>query len=209
MDVNAKEMFKKICGLSETMAEMADLHEKMGLDEDFEVSSLLKIDIFCFLAYLAASDNIISWNETRYISELLDLNLTPNKLNELIIEKNIYSTEFESKPPMMLQLFVALDNAIYESGAAIDEELGSVLMKFYMVAGIGLVESNGESVEDEEFTVKSDFEIYINMMRAYLEKNTLRHHTDIIFNYSKNGYSKENNVTKNGSGVVKAPKKKM
>jgi len=208
MDVNAKEMFKKICGLSETMAQMADLHEKMDLDEDFEVSSLLKIDIFCFLAYLAASDNIISWNETRYISELLDLNLTPNKLNELIIEKNIYSTEFEAKPPMMLQLFVALDNAIYESGAAIDEELGSVLMKFYMVAGIGLVESNGESIE-EEFTVKQDFEIYINMMRSYLEENTLRHHTDIIFNYSKNGYSKENSVTKNSSGAVKAPKKKM
>lgn len=210
MSVSKKELLDAACELCDRLGEMANLNENIGLDKEIKMSSILKMDLFSFLAYLAASDNVISWKESRYIGDLLGLSMSPETLNNLIIERNIYSTEFEEKPPLTLQLFVAMDNAIYDSNASsIDDELGRYLLKLYMAVGIGLVESNGESVEDEHFAEKEDFEIYMNMLRRYAEENTKRHHTDIIFNHSKTGKQKEKKDTEINNGAVKAPKKKL
>lgn len=84
--------------------------------------------------------------------------MTPDKINNLIIEKDIYSTEFEQRPPMMMQIFVAFDNAIYNSPATaeFEEELGDGLMKLYVILAKGLIESNDRTTDDMDENEEKD-----------------------------------------------------
>ena len=139
------------------------------------------------------------------------------KLNNLIIEKDIYSTEFEQRTPMMMQIFVAFDNAIYNSPAAaeFEEELGDGLMKLYLILAKGLIESNDRTTDDMDENEEKDLKLYLSMLQNYIDENTERHHTDIITGYEKKQNSKESGgVTapkkdQKSSGSVKAPRKKM
>lgn len=67
------------------------------------------MEIGFFLMYRASSDGEISWDEARFISEIIGLELTPRKIAEIIKEKNIYSTEFESTPPVNFSIVVGLE----------------------------------------------------------------------------------------------------
>lgn len=206
MTSELKHVLNSVYELCESVAEKGNLYEVLEIEEGFPLSNILKLDLMCFLAYLAAADGVISWKECRYIGSLFDVNITPDKLNELIMEKDIYSVEFETTVPKMLQLFVACDNSIYSAGVELEEEFGKSLISLYMILGQGLVESNGRSVNDDYFPEKSDFEIYLRMLQSYVEDNTERHHVDIFITYSKTGSKVMDQCQKDGS--VKAPQKK-
>lgn len=217
MMVAQKESLEKMYQLCELVANTGGVKEKLDLGDEIGFDAILKLDMLCFLAYLAASDGVISWKESRYIGELFDLHMTPDKLNNLIIEKDIYSTEFEQRTPMMMQIFVAFDNAIYNSPAAaeFEEELGDGLMKLYLILAKGLIESNDRTTDDMDENEEKDLKLYLSMLQNYIDENTERHHTDIITGYEKKQNSKESGgVTapkkdQKSSGSVKAPRKKM
>lgn len=76
---------------------------------EHEVDKAVYMEIGFFLMYLASSDGEISWDEARFISEIIGLELTPRKIAEIIKEKNIYSTEFESTPPVNFSIVVGLE----------------------------------------------------------------------------------------------------
>lgn len=68
--------------------------------------------------YLSASDGKIEWNEANNIAEYLEMPATPEVVNGVIREQNIYSTEFEKKYP---SLFRWLLSAIIYSGIMVKE----------------------------------------------------------------------------------------
>ena len=204
MTTEVKRVLDNVYELCESVAEKGNLYETLEIEGEFAFCNVLKMDLICFLAYLAASDGVISWKESKYIGSLFDVNITPKKLNELIVERNIYSIKYETEPPKMLQLFVACDNAIYSSGVELEEEFGKSLINLYMILGQGLVESNGRSVHDEYFPERDDFEIYMKMMQSYVDENTESHHADIYVTYTKTG----NKDVEKKDGSVKAPRKK-
>jgi len=191
-----KELLETMYSVFDDLGEKTNLNEKLE-DAGVKASAILKVDIVHFLAYLAAADGVISWGEARYIGELLGVNMTPDKLNEIIVDNNIYSEEFEEEPPMTLQMMVKVDNALYENSAHIEIEAGQAVLQTYLAVGKGLVESNGTSVDRMDPDLKSDFETYLGMMQHYIDENTEKHHTDIICDYGK----------KKKSDGVKAPKK--
>ena len=212
-----KETLRKMYHLCELVANTGGIKEKLNLGEEIEFDAILKMDLICFLAYLAASDGVISWKESRYIGELFGLHMTPDKLNNLILEKNIYSIEFEQRAPMMLQIFVAFDNAIYNSPVAGDfqEELGDGLLKLYLLLAKGLVESNDRTTDTMDENEEKDLKLYMGMLQKYIDENTEKHHIDIIIDYEKKQNSKEDGSisapkkNQKVGGAVKAPKKKM
>lgn len=191
-----REVLETMYNILDDIGEKSNLNEKLA-DAGVKASAILKVDIVHFLAYLAASDGVISWNEARYIGNLIGASMTPDKLNELIVENDLYSEEFEETVPMTLQMMVKVDNAVYESSAHVDIEAGEAVLTTYLLVGRGLVESNGVTVDTMDPDMKSDFENYLGMMKHYIDENTEKHHTDIICDYGK----------KKKTDGVKAPRK--
>lgn len=219
MEPKSKELLQSMYMICDKVAEVGNAREKLELDEEIRFSDILKLDLLCYLAYLAASDGVISWNESRFISKLLDINLTPNRLSSIIEEKNIYSTEFEHRPPIMMQIFVAFDNAIYDSDASAiigDElgELGDALFKIYICVTKELVESNGRTTDDMDPEENKNVQAFLGMLQNYIEENTEKHHSDVIVNFTKNDCHKSENGVKapeknrGQSQSVKAPRKR-
>ena len=54
---------------------MNDVCEKNGLEKD--TGRCIDYDLLNFLLYLSASDGNVSWDEVEFISEFVDLNITP------------------------------------------------------------------------------------------------------------------------------------
>lgn len=124
-----KEALRHMYEICDEVAERTNFHEQTGLRRDASLSDVLKMNLLFYLSYLAASDGVVSWKESRFIGELIDINLTPAKLQEIIDDNNLYSTEFESDPPMILQIFVALDNAMYQHGKETNIEMGKAVFE--------------------------------------------------------------------------------
>lgn len=206
-----KELLQTMYSFFDNVGEQSNISERLE-ESGLKASAFFTVDILHFLAYLAASDGVISWNETKYICDLLDLNMTPETLNELIIENDLYSEEFEEAIPTTLDMMVKVDNAIYNASSHAEFEAGQAVLTTYMILGKGLVESNGVTVETMDSGMRANLESYLGMMQNYIEENTDKHHTDIICDYDKkrktDGIPAPKKNT-NGNGSVKAPKKKL
>ena len=214
-----KGAMEKVYELCDQMEEKTNFGKNMGLHSEATITNVLKMNVICFLAYLAASDGVVSWKESRFIGEIMDVHMTPVKLNEIIQDNNIYSTEFEEQAPLILQIFVAMDNTLYENGVDNNVELGDALFELYRFLTVGLVESNGRTTDTMDESEKEDAQTYLGMMRSYIDDHTEKHHTDIILDYGKNRKRKRTDEVNDvgvkapkkdqkSNGSVKAPKKK-
>ena len=216
-----KNSLERMYQLCDVVLALGGGKESLDLD-GHDLKDILKLEMLCFLAYLAASDGVISWSESRFISELLDVHMTPDKLNELIQEKNLYSTEFEERVPIMMQIFVAFDNAVYNSPEANDVvgddgELSDVLFKLYTIVAKGLIEANGRTTDAMDENEENDLQTYLGTLRNYIDENVERHQVDVVTGYGKNTRKSEDETDgvtaprKNTqtSCSVKAPRKKM
>jgi hypothetical protein len=142
-----------------------NIGQKAGAGDD--IDKVAKLEIGMFMMYLSASDGKIEWEEAKTISEICDFNLSPNNVADFIREKNIYSTEFEAKVPISFQMIVQADNVLKEEGL-IPEVFGADLMiTTYKAVGEVLIKSDGDVDENE---IK-DYNIYINMLQEYRDKN--------------------------------------
>lgn len=204
MGIKEKEVLNNMSKLCDAIADKVELD--LG---DGSMSHALTINAFNFLAYLAASDGMLSWNECRYISDLFDMNITPNKLDEFIREKDIYSVDFEQDIPLCLKFLVSVDNATYEADIDMECELGETFLETFVILGMGLVKSNGRDSDTMETAEKEDFETYLGMMKRYIDENTEKHHVDLIVNYIKSGSKQDvDDEDVYFTGAVKAPRKK-
>lgn len=178
---NLKELVDNMCEAVETLGVKGGLEAGIG--------NAARLELGMFMMYLSASDGTIEWDEARTISEICNLNLTPNELGQFIRENNIYSTEFEAKVPVTFQLIVTGDNKLAEMG--IDVSGSDAMLATYKAVGEALIKSDCD-VDDNEV---KDYKIYINMLEEYRDKN---------ISGKKNSVS---GFTKNGSQSVVAPSK--
>lgn len=152
-----KELVDSICDAINTLSANVGLSAETG--------KVARMEMGMFMMYLSASDGQISWDEARTISEICELNLSPNDLGKFIRDNNIYSTEFEQKVPVSLQIMVQADNILLELGKDISGS--ESMIAAYKAIGEALIKSDGE-VDDNEV---NDFKIYINMLEEYRDKN--------------------------------------
>lgn len=168
---------------------------------DSELRKVIQFELIFFVAYLSASDGIISHKETQFIEDYLELTITPQELNELIQEQNIYSVEFEKKLPTTFETFVLFDNTIIDLGVEVDDYSSELMLRVYELVGKEFVSCDEDTSSSEE----SDFNIYMGMLRSYVRKNLKKKDTDVILNYTKQGAGV---IAPAKSGDVVAPKKK-
>lgn len=210
-----KKTFEHMKELCRFIFKAGHLQENLNLDKDKSLEKLLEVEIVSFLAFIAASDGVISWKESQFISEILCQSVTPDKLNQFIIDKDIYSEEFEQTVPACMQIFVAFDNAVYESNGSLDTCASDMLYIMYLILSKAMLEYDGKVVDSLDEVEQEDLINYLAMLRIYMDDNLQARHTDVITGYTKTPKPvddlEEDGVRapkKNAVREVKAPKKK-
>ncbi|MCD8190081.1 MAG: hypothetical protein LUD78_07660 [Clostridiales bacterium] len=189
------------------MAEMMDsVGKAVGVKEG--TGKAFKGELAMFLMYLSASDGEIKWDEASVISDLCDLNLTPQSIGDFIRKNNIYSTEFESKVPATLDLIVKADNLLIKMN--MDNGLSDVpnlVISTYKYAAEQLIMADGTADANEH----NDCKIYIDMMERYVRNNSDRRKSSVSgFTKNTGGVSAptKSGVSAPTKSGVSAPKKK-
>lgn len=145
---------------------MNDVCEKNGLEKD--TGRCIDYDLLNFLLYLSASDGNVSWDEVEFISEFVDLNITPQAAINYIKENDICTEEFEQKIPVSLNILLQIDNALNEQT---DDDKHSQFSRVWLdsMARIGykLLTTDNDASEDEV----RDYHIYMNMLSEHWEAN--------------------------------------
>ena len=102
-----------------TAATMDELARKTNLSSAFgehTPGQLITMELMMFAMYMSASDGEIQKEEAEHIAEVFGLPFTPAMIGETIRKFDIYSKTFETKVPVSMQIFVAIDNALHEKG---------------------------------------------------------------------------------------------
>lgn len=143
--------------------------EKAGQKDLEDTKSAIMFDMARFAMYLAASDGEIKWEEAKIISDYFDLSLTPQTVRDYIRRLNIYSTEFESTPPLTLQTLIAGDNLLYDNNlhGSLDTWGSEALLNTYKAIAVEIMNADGEQHENEV----ADATIYLQMMQEYIDNN--------------------------------------
>lgn len=175
--------------LKMTVNEMGHLVDialkKVGVEADG--MQVAKVELAEFLMYLSASDGKIEWNEANNIAEYLEMPATPEVVNGVIREQNIYSTEFEQKIPLTFQVVVKCDNLLWDNGKR-SECSADLALKLYKAVGEELLATDGNVDANE----RQDFNIYINMLENYINQNDKFKQNGAIYT----------GLTKNQGGLV-------
>lgn len=162
----AKNAAKAIFGLCDSIDETP-----VGIKQissEITLRDVLMFDILNFMMYLSASDGYVSEKEARFISELFEKNITPEAATALIKKNDLYSTEFEEKIPLSLQVFVKADKMMLEAGKRLDDPVHELLIQFFETTGKALSLVDGEEVNE-----KTDLKIYIDNLNAYARRESL------------------------------------
>ena len=163
--------------------------------------TLIKFDLAQFMMYLSASDGRIQWSEANEIRAYLGLDSTPEKINNWIRNKNIYSSEFEQTVPITMQTIVQADNILYDNGKRNFNQCGAeALIAVYKAAGEELIKSDSD-VDDNEM---KDYHIYISMLEKYMYENDKFKMNGVVTGITKDGLS----VSAPMKSGVTAPKKR-
>lgn len=151
--------------------------EKLGVTQQgTDIRKVAKMHLAMFLMYLSASDGEIKPNEAKLISYWSDLQLTAQDVADVIRKNNIYSTEFESQPPVSLMIMVQMDNLIFKLhqegrlNNLPEEDPAKTVINLYSTAGDIFLKVDGDMSPNE----MSDLKIYLNMMENYANENSLR-----------------------------------
>ena len=161
----AKKLVDNILNVCDTLEDTP-----VGIRKDHPGFSLRKaftLDVMNFIMYLSASDGHVTWREADYLSDLMDMRVTPDNMREIIEEHNVYSVEFEEKVPLSLQLFVKADKWMLSIGNKDNANLAkTVIDGFYEMVGRDFIKCDGD-IDDNELR---DLNIYLGTLRDYVRR---------------------------------------
>lgn len=120
-----------------------------------------KLEVNFYLLYLASGDGKITANERDYINDLLDLDISTQEFVQLINEHNIYSTEFEDRSPITLQIVSAFDKKMKQLNAGV-APLAPALIDFLERIGREFINCDG-NVHQQEV---ADHTLYISKLKS-------------------------------------------
>lgn len=128
----------------------------------------IRTELLCYLMYLSAADGTIAWQEARFIRDYLEYDLTIEDINQLIVQNQIYSTQFEEKVPFSMQVFVKADNTIYEVGCETgifsNVSVSELFYSLFEQLGEELLACDGNVSDDEIY----DLTKYLDMLKNYI-----------------------------------------
>ena len=134
-------------------------------DSDTTLKKCIQVELCSYLMYLSAADGKIAWQEASFIRDYLDYDLTVDDIHQIIIENEIYSTEFEEKVPLSMKVLVNVDNALYKANGYNDQLGSELLLTLFEGLGKEFLVCNADVSENEI----RDLSIYLTMLRNYID----------------------------------------
>ena len=191
MNYELKHMIEKMYELGDTLDEGT-----LGLyhNTNKTLRDCVRFELCSYLMYLSAADGKIAWQEAEFIRDYLGYDLQTDEINQFIVENQIYSTDFEEKVPVSMQIFVRADNTIYDQDGYIETMSSELLLWIYERLGKEFLACDND-ISDNEIR---DLTIYLNMLKTYIEneaegKKSYNKKAEKILN------NEENFLKKNGS----------
>ena len=148
-----KAKVDSMCSMIETFGTMGGLEAGAGDNARMELAG--------FMMYLSASDGQIVEEEAKAVSEICGIDITTDKMSELIEKFHIYTKSFGNKVPGTFELMVAADIVIAESGR--EAMLSRNMLETYAFVGAALITADSDLDAKEE----KDFRKYIKMLEKY------------------------------------------
>ena len=134
-------------------------------DSDTTLKKCIQVELCSYLMYLSAADGKIAWQEASFIRDYLDYDLTVDDIHQIIIENEIYSTEFEEKVPLSMKVLVNVDNALYKANGYNDQLGSELLLTLFEGLGKEFLVCDADVSENEI----RDLSIYLTMLRNYID----------------------------------------
>ena len=160
-------MNEKLKQLLKAMYQSVDAIGKIVHREDLHEAAVM--EMAQYMMYLSASDGRIRWTEAKIISDYLELELTPDTIQNFIEENHIYSAQFEKSVPVIFRLLVETDNELIKRGVKMSVYASEWMVAAYKGLGLELIKADAD-VGGNEYT---DILIYVKMLEDYLAANLL------------------------------------
>ena len=164
----AKEFYESIADLCDTLDE-GNWWEKPE-DSSISLREILKRDVAEFIMYLSAADGTIAYEELQVYKMITGFGGDSiQSIRNYIQENNIYSTNFESEPPLIMKLFnIAERNAIM-CGADFEHSILESLVDLFEIIGKVLISIDGGITYSE----KRDYNIIMRTITEYAADHNL------------------------------------
>lgn len=148
------------------LAELCDGYDKAGLTKlptglEFKTRDILRLDVAKFIMYMCASDGTLTDKELqvyRYVTGYKGDTL--QDLANNIKKYEIYSTAFESEPPLSLKIM-----AYAEQNFENDKDMLLSVVKMYADLGAAVAQIDGQVTSREA----NDFRTIITTMKQFVD----------------------------------------
>ena len=150
--------------------------------DDVDLATWGLMDMAEYLIYLSSSDGTITLEESDLITRVCGLELSHREIVDHAKENNIYSKNYERRPPTSLIVTVWVDNSLYDSARAsgkLDQLYGNYggpkafisepIINTYKYVGAEFLKARKTTTRSEI----QDYEIYTKMLDDYLADNFL------------------------------------
>lgn len=159
---------------------------------DASLRNVFQLDLHTFFMYLSAADGKISAEERSFMNYLFDTNMSGQDYVRFIKENNIYSTDFEERTPVTLQVLTDFDKKIPALAAIAGKKINPLtpmFLTFYEEAGKVFVACDGAEQNEVQ-----ELQNYINGVVARIAENVeaaipQKEDGDVVFVGGKNGSS--------------------
>ena len=187
MNYELKNTINQLYSLGDTLDESS-----LGLSE-MPIRRVIKIDLLKFLMYLSASDGTISYEESNFINEYLDWDLSPDFIKSFIKEHHIYSVDYETEVPFSMQLFVAADNTLYDKQGYNEYLFSQLLLQVYTILGKEFLECDSNVTDNEV----QDLTIYLTTLQNFIQTEVKSKISTMTMENDKGGNTGTDSVKKN------------
>lgn len=187
MNYELKNMINKLNSLGDLLDESS-----LGLSE-MPMRKIIRLDFVQFLMYLSASDGTISYEESNFINEYFDWDLSPSDIKYFIEKHDIYSVDYETKVPFSMRLFVAADNTLYDSQGDSEYLCSQLLLQVYTVLGEEFLACDLNATDNEV----QDLTIYLTTLQNFIQTEVKSKNSTMTMENDKDGNTDIDSVKKN------------
>ena len=158
--------------MEETFALMDEIVSYTHVYNCGKLSDITRIEIFQFIAYLAASDDTVKKEETDFINLYFDTEWTPQTLAAYLMANGIHNDGFDKMIPLSLEILVQADNVLIQEGLLRKQTISETLICLYQLLGEMFIKSSPHPTKWEA----SDLASYMDLLDGFVNENLTEKH---------------------------------
>lgn len=170
--MNVSAFIQDVDYMSQTIEEMFALMDEVVDYTDVydcggRLSDITRLELFQFVAYLAASDDTVRKEETDFINSYFGTDWSPQGLASYLMENGIHNQGFDKMIPLSLEVLVRADNVLNQDGQQGKVTISETLIGMYQLLGNMFIKASPHPTNWEAH----DLAGYIDCLNLYVRQN--------------------------------------